>query len=277
MISIIICSRKLDISTELKQNIAETIGCEYELVVIDNSHNQFSIFQAYNEGVRRANGNILCFMHDDILYRSSDWGKVIVEVMDDKTIGVVGFAGAHFLSSSPYYWHCSPFISEHNLDNDKGRILEFFKDDYYNEKGIVELVVVDGFCFFTKKELFDSIRFDDKTYTGFHAYDMDICMQVLMAGYRVCACNKVLIEHFWSEGDSSIKKGYEMLDCNLDLFVNKYKDYLPIHKGVEGIPDYVWERIDNLMKNAYESKRVRRSKAYRLGKWLLSPWKWIKK
>ena len=45
MISIIICSMNPDISAELRQNIADTIGCEYELVVIDNSRNQLSIFQ----------------------------------------------------------------------------------------------------------------------------------------------------------------------------------------------------------------------------------------
>ena len=67
MISIIICSMNPDISAELRQNIADTIGCEYELVVIDNSRNQLSIFQAYNRGVQRSKGDILCFMHDDLL------------------------------------------------------------------------------------------------------------------------------------------------------------------------------------------------------------------
>ena len=46
MISCIICSRKSDISAELKQNIQDTIGTDYELVIIDNSHSQYSIFSA---------------------------------------------------------------------------------------------------------------------------------------------------------------------------------------------------------------------------------------
>lgn len=277
MISIIICSRKTEIPTELRQNIAETIGCEHELVVIDNSQNKYSIFQAYNEGVKHSLGEVLCFMHEDILYRSNGWGKIITDVFEDNTIGLVGFAGTHFLSSSPFYWTDSPFISEHNLTNDKGTVLECFKDDYYNSNGIADLVAVDGFCFFIKKKLFDTIRFDDNTYSGFHAYDMDICMQVLKAGFRVCACNRVLIEHFWSESDSGTKKGYEILDDNLALFANKHKDVLPMHRGIEGVPDYVWERLDGLMKNAYGSKQVRKSKAYRFGKTLLSPFRWMKK
>ena len=105
MISLIICSRTPEISNKLATNIAETIGCEYELVVIDNSRNSYSIFSAYNEGVRRANGNILCFMHDDILYKTIDWGKKVnCLYKENENIGVVGVLGSHYLTSKEGYW-----------------------------------------------------------------------------------------------------------------------------------------------------------------------------
>ena len=71
MISIIICSRTPDISQELKQNIGTTIGCDYELVVVDNSSNDHSIFSAYNEGAEKAKSELLCFMHEDVLKMQS--------------------------------------------------------------------------------------------------------------------------------------------------------------------------------------------------------------
>ena len=74
MVSCIICSRKQDISTDLKENIKNTVGCDYELLIIDNSKNQYNIFKAYNEGIRRAKGDILCFMHEDIFYHTQNWG-----------------------------------------------------------------------------------------------------------------------------------------------------------------------------------------------------------
>lgn len=59
MISIIICSRYSSLSQELQSNIHATIGaCEYELVHIDNSENKYNIFEAYNLGVRKAQGDI---------------------------------------------------------------------------------------------------------------------------------------------------------------------------------------------------------------------------
>lgn len=278
MISIIICSRKPTISNDLRQNIAKTIGYgyEYELVIINNSTNSFNIFQAYNEGVRRSKGELLCFMHDDILYKTSEWGKIIEEIFHDDTIGLVGFAGTHFLSSSPFYWTYSPFISEHNLTNDNGEVIECFQDYYFNEFGLADLVAVDGFCFFVRRSLFNTIRFDDKTYSGFHAYDMDICMQIQNIGYRVCACNKVLIEHFWSEKAAATKKGYEIIDYNLNLFTKKFKESLPIHKGVDGIPEIVWERLNSFFQSDYQAKKIRKSKSYLLGKFLLSPFRWIR-
>ena len=79
MISLIVCSRSIDISDELKQNIQSTIGAEYELVAIDNSQNEYSIFSAYNEGVRRSKYPYLCFMHDDIIYHTQGWGLKVIE------------------------------------------------------------------------------------------------------------------------------------------------------------------------------------------------------
>ena len=75
MISIIICSRTASISDELNQNIDQTIGIPYELVVIDNSENLYSIFSAYNEGVKRSKYEMLCFMHDDIIFKTKIFFK----------------------------------------------------------------------------------------------------------------------------------------------------------------------------------------------------------
>jgi glycosyltransferase involved in cell wall biosynthesis len=72
MISIIICSRNLGIDPKLSTNITSTIGCEYELIVIDNSQNKYSIFQAYNIGIEKSTSEIICFVHEDVLFHSKD-------------------------------------------------------------------------------------------------------------------------------------------------------------------------------------------------------------
>ena len=62
MISVIICSRTSTIGTALSENIKNSIGCEYELISIDNSKNTYSIFEAYNLGIQKSKFDFLCFI-----------------------------------------------------------------------------------------------------------------------------------------------------------------------------------------------------------------------
>lgn len=274
MISIIICSRNSNISSELRQNIAETIGCEHELVIIDNSTNNYSIFNAYNEGVKRSKGEILCFSHDDILFHSTSWGISIEELFKDDSIGEIGVIGTHFLPAAPMYWWASPFISQYSINNDNGKASINDTRNYF--KGhIADVVAVDGVCFFIPKALFSSIRFDNKTYNGFHAYDMDISMQVQSLGKRVCVTDLLTVEHFWSEDSFKNQKYIAKLDDNLNLFYQKWKNMLPIVRGIDE-PDIVIDRLNNLCIQAYDATKVRKSKAYRLGHLLLKPFKLFK-
>jgi Glycosyltransferases, probably involved in cell wall biogenesis len=273
MISIIICSRDRKVAESYKNNISQSIGAEYELIVIDNSSNKHSIFSAYNEGVRRAKYPYLCFAHEDILFRTQDWGLNVLRHFEDTTIGLIGMAGTHFLPNVPTYWFTSPFISEHNLTNDKGELIECFQLDFFKDRDIVDVVACDGFCFFIREELFSVISFDEKTYTGFHYYDMDICMQVLASKFRVCVCRDVLIEHFWS--DSYSKAGLKSFHFNQRLFYNKWKDSLPISRGIDDISMSVLERLNGLYGVAADARMARNSKAYKIGRFILAPLKYL--
>lgn len=253
MISIIICSRYRNLSEELRKNILESIGCEYELIFIDNSEREYSIFQAYNDGVRRSKGDVLCFMHEDVLFRSDDWGeKVMQHINEDEKVGVIGFAGTHFLPDTPMYWYSSPFISQKNLNNDQGVVKEHRHEDWFAGKNIIDVVAVDGFCFFVRKSLFEYIRFDEETYGGFHLYDMDICMQALENKYKVCVCRDILAEHCWSQKKLFTKEGSDLFMYNLSLFANKWKSkkMLPIWRGLD-LPAEMFRRVNRVYKQAY--------------------------
>lgn len=270
-LSIIICSRQKEISKELEKNIASSIGIDYELVVIDNSGNNYSLFSAYNEGVRRSNGEILCFCHEDILFHSDDWGSSVREILSDESIGALGVIGTHFLPNAPMYWWSSPFISQYSLNNDNGMVTMNDTRDYFHGS-IADVVAVDGVCFFIPRRLFTSIRFDDQAYSGFHVYDMDICMQIQHCGKRVCVTDVLTIEHFWSESSIKDWKYMAQLDWNLNIFHQKWEAMLPIVRGIEE-PNIVIERLNNLCIQAYDSIRVRKSRAYRIGRFLLRPFK----
>jgi len=284
MISLIICSRSIDLPLSLKENINETIGENYEVIVIDNSQNKYSIFSAYNEGARKAKGDVLCFMHEDIKYYTKDWGrKVALYFSKDDNLGLLGVGGCHSLGNYPSYWIDSPIVSTSFVKIRNGNIYREDNQFLFKEKSLVDAVACDGFWICLRASLFfNKISFDEIKYSGFHYYDMDICLQILSIDMKVCICNDIAIKHA-SEGVFNSE-----FYSNQMMFYNKWKNYFPIHRG---IPDSMLEtvdRLDSMCQYLYNLKieikkkemslvQIKKSKSYRIGKLITRPFSFLKK
>jgi hypothetical protein len=224
MISIIICSRHQDISEKLRANILETIGVgiEYEIIIIDNSRNRYSIFSAYNKGVSLSSYPLLLFMHDDIYYRTNDWGVRLIDHFKDPQVGSVGVGGTHYLAYTPGRWwnnHTAYlYLLQSAKRGEEPELLNYFPENSTEE----QVVVLDGVWICMRKELFDFIRFDEETYGGFHFYDLDITLQAYQAGYKILCVNDILIHH------QSIGNFNQEWVKNALLFHNKWKRLLPV-------------------------------------------------
>jgi hypothetical protein len=241
MLSIIICHRNLDLLAKLKPNIEETIGVNYELIVIDNSSNQYSIFEAYNIGVSKSNYDLICFTHEDVLFHTQNWGQKVVGHFMDSSIGMIGVIGANVFPKSPSPWWSSEIVNNHLVNNIQHwqhgapktkyqQILsqtnnEIVTKQYNNptQQNIIDAVVVDGLWFCIRKSLFTNkaISFDSKTFKGFHCYDSDISLQVKQHA-RVCVVYDILIEHF-QQGNIN-KSWFE----SVILLNRKWRNSLPI-------------------------------------------------
>lgn len=196
MISIIICSQKPALPEPLEQNIASTIGCEYEVVFIYNEDNKYSIFEAYNIGIQKSRFDILCFMHDDILYHTNNWGKNVITHFNEENVGAIAVAGSKYLPPVPATWFSLEEeymdIIQHYTPHDEGtRVTK-----NQTKELRTEIVAFDGVWFCIHKNVFNEIAFDTNTFKGFHAYDIDIAMQIVSKGYKIYAVFDVLIEHF---------------------------------------------------------------------------------
>ncbi|WP_394775087.1 glycosyltransferase [Flavobacterium sp.] len=221
MISIIICSRENNISTSLKDNIASTIGFEYELVIIDNSKNQYSIFEAYNIGIGKSYGEILCFIHDDIKIITENWGEILNTILkQNEKIGLIGIAGSKSKTKMPSAWWDSPaqdiFINiiQHSLNKEKEHWFRGFTNN-----PLEEVVAIDGVFMAARKV--ESINFSEEL-KGFHNYDLNFSFEYLKKGYKIVVTKEVLLEHY-SRG--IINKDW----CKSAIeFYKLYKDFLPL-------------------------------------------------
>ena len=102
MMSVVICSVNKNLALQVKRNIDQTIGVEWQLILLDNGVLKKSITEVYNLGAAQAKFDTLCFVHEDVLFRTKDWGRRIIDYFDhDKDLSLVGVAGViNYLSTT---------------------------------------------------------------------------------------------------------------------------------------------------------------------------------
>lgn len=196
-ISIIICSRTKILTPGFLENIKSTVGCDYELITIDNSQNQYSIFEAYNLGIKKSNGEFLCFIHDDIWFHTDNWGVISQNIFNKyNKLGLLGVAGAKLKTKmmSPW-WNCHYNqqvinIIQHNKNAEPEKTMVGF-----DENSEAEVVVIDGVFMALRKSM--NIRFSE-VMAGHHNYDLNISFECKKIGYQIMVTNQILIEHFSS-------------------------------------------------------------------------------
>ncbi|WP_162633291.1 glycosyltransferase [Echinicola strongylocentroti] len=223
MISIIICSANKAYLEAIKQDIAKTIGCEHEILAYKNSNGEKGICEIYNQGVADAKYEILCFMHEDIAYKTQDWGQIVLRIFrENPSLGLLGVAGGDYKSLAPSSW-----FSFAGSEGFKGKyyinLLQGFKfenrdtlQEYrnpYNER-LSKVACLDGVWLCSTKEIFSKVQFDDSMLKGFHGYDLDLSMAVNYLGKDVAVTYEILLHHF-SEG--KYDKGW-------------YSDIINLHK-----------------------------------------------
>ncbi|WPU93655.1 glycosyltransferase [Mucilaginibacter sabulilitoris] len=202
MISVIICSANETLLKQVSENIAATIGVPYEIIATENSSGTHGICSVYNKGIFNARYDTLCFMHEDVLIKTDNWGQVVVNIFkENPDLGLLGVIGSSYKPMTPSGWgglgpntYYSNLIQHHKHSN---RPTEHVFRNPNNEK-LAQVACVDGVWLCTTKKIVSQFMFDEINFTGFHVYDLDLSLSIGQK-YKVAVTYEVLIEHF-SEG-----------------------------------------------------------------------------
>lgn len=202
MISIIICNRDNSRLQPLTENIFCQIGdVEYELIIIDNSLNNHSIFSAYNEGVNKSKYEKLLFIHDDIFFNTSKFGEALLN-LDLPNLGVLGIAGSKSKTRITSPWWISNhekvpkgILFQSNIQHFSNGNAERVNVGFTHENQVEEVILVDGVLLYTTKEncLIDPF---DENYGSFHFYDLDFSLKMKKSGKTNYVTNSIFIEHY---------------------------------------------------------------------------------
>lgn len=232
MISVIVCSIKPHLLEQLKININKSIGVDYELLVYDNRNDRKGLCAVYNELAKKANYNVLCFIHEDILFETQAWGKILVNTLNEDDIGVLGIAGSKYKSAFYSGWYTG------NKHFDCANVLHRFSDHdekiYLSpsENDVVEEVVcVDGVFIACKKKVWQQILFDEQNLDGFHFYDLDFSLRSAQ-NFKVAITYQIDIAHITFGGDFGDNWITEAM-----LYHQRNKNLLPVTKLTEATKD----------------------------------------
>jgi hypothetical protein len=202
MISVIICSSNPVLLEQAKINIEETIGVPHEIIYEDNRELNTGICSVYNSLALKATFRILCFVHEDVLFTSTNWGNIIINhFANDTQIGLIGLAGCKYKSAfySGWYSHdkkldCANYVHQYNHGTERVYLSPA------GNRELQEVVCIDGVFMCCKKEVWEKNKFNEKVLRGFHFYDIDFSLRVAREN-KVMVTYDVSLTHITSGGD----------------------------------------------------------------------------
>jgi glycosyltransferase involved in cell wall biosynthesis len=229
MISVIVSSYNAANFNNLARSIEHTIGdVLFEIIKVEN-HGEFGLCAAYNLGAKQARYPILCFVHEDVIFKTENWGtKVRHHFESIPNLGLLGVAGGSYKSFVPSGWatkaYPENFIHAQIIQSKKDKTERETFVCGMTDKVFAETVTVDGVCFFTLKAIVTESPFDEETFRGFHCYDLDFSLAVGLHR-KVVVCFDILLEHF-SKGNFDYKWLGETIK-----FQRKWASILPRSAG----------------------------------------------
>lgn len=224
MISVLICSKNELLLNAVRKNIELTIGVQYEILAFDNSSKCLGICKVYNQLAYEAKYPLLCFIHEDVIFKTNNWGAKLCATFRDKQVGLVGIAGAKFKSQYFSGWFTN------NRQMDCARYIHQYPD--YMEQVVLnpepgtlhqEVVCIDGVFMCCTKEVWETLRFDERI-KGFHFYDIDFSLNV-SGQFKVLVVFDIELVHITQGGDY----GNTWVEASIE-YHKSFKSELPFSK-----------------------------------------------
>jgi len=202
-----------------ENHIHETIGVSHEIFPYKN-FNQFSLTEIYNKAINEhsTDDSIMVFCHNDIIFKTKNWGKKLLNKFNYNDYQIIGVAGSTYMPDTGKWWERRGTmigIVEHTNG------LRDWVSEYSPEfKGIKPVVLIDGlFMAVNTTEIEDNF---DEDFKGFHFYDLSFCIPNYLDGVNIGVVTDIRILH------KSIGMTNDKWEENRKQFVEKYKDELPI-------------------------------------------------
>jgi len=146
---------------------------DYEIITLDNTQGKYkSAAEALNYGGRKAKGDYIMFVHQDIILDSDFWLEKVEKILDKLlNLGIAGVAGR------------SENV-EGTITNIEHGIPKRTVGKIHIKKPI-KVQTVDECLIIIPKSVFNKLQFDEKVCNDWHLYSVDYSLSIKKLGYNV--------------------------------------------------------------------------------------------
>lgn len=138
--------------------------------------------QLYNRGVQEAQGEIIGFLHDDVMVITNDWLEELLSQACREEIGVVG---ARLWHPDNTLAHGGFILGIHGAVGAAHRGTVRGMPGYKGRAEVVQsLSAVSAACLFVEKKLFEYVGRFDEGGLGLWLYDVELSLKLREQGYR---------------------------------------------------------------------------------------------
>jgi hypothetical protein len=173
-------------------HVDQTIGAKHKTVCYPN-FGEFSLAQIYNDALKthKTPDCVFVFCHNDMIYKTRNWGKVLLNQMNHNDFGIVGVAGTTYVPKSGMWWEDRSKmygIVEHTDG------LKTWVSEYSNPiNGIQPTVMVDGLFMAVDPEKI--VKGFNENYGKFHFYDITFCVDNYVQDVNVGVTTMIRVLH----------------------------------------------------------------------------------
>ena len=202
----------------------------------------FNFSRLVNEGVRRARGELVLLLNDDVEVLSETWLEEMAGQAQRQSIGAVG---AFLLYPDRTLQHVGLILGVLGPANHAHRFAREGTLGYFGRLLVVtNYAAVTGACLMLKRDLFIAVNgFDEELAIAYN--DVDFCLRLLNMGYRNVVLPQVRLYHHESKSRGSDAAGENRLRLDREAEIMKRRWAAWIQNDPYYSPHLTRDRIDS--------------------------------
>ena len=245
MITIIYSTHKdKEYNDKFNDHLVLTSGLQWVQVLPYVNHNEYSLSELYNKGIKESKYDTIVCCHNDIKLEKN-WGKKLLEdFSNNPEFGIIGKAGSSYFPESGVYWErmSQTMVGQvyHHPEGQKKWLSTYSPKLPF----IIPVVTIDGlFIAFDKSKIKHQF---DESYGKFHFYDHGFCIPNYLDDVKIGVTSSFEITH-----QSVGRPNTEFFESK-ERFIEKWGKYLPLDLKPESVfvPEIKEKPIKNIGKVA---------------------------